>query len=200
MKSKDEITRLVGKKFRTARLANNLTIRYVVDKVFDGNGNRLSEIEHGMKLPTVTKMIELAQLYGVSLDYIFGLSPEYESNVESFHTGLIVNTMREASLDLADRVSESLIMLSKKLPNHQGQLLLDSAKRCLKDFDKHRHDLVFSAEYGSLCESMKDLQHHIHQTENAIARSARLMEVAYQEALDEAECVMLYSRKKQESE
>lgn len=199
-KDKAELAKIVGENLYKARNLSNLTRREVNDKLFNGNGNRLSEIEHGVNLPTYPQLIEMAQLYGVSLDFVFGLSTEYEMNTGCYYSGLVLNTMREAGLDIADRISESLISLSKNFPPHSSQLLLDSSKRLVREFMKYRQDMVFSVEYMPLDECIKELQFQIQEVEKNIARKARIMEVAYQDALDEVENTLLYSRKQNKEE
>lgn len=193
---KAEIVKIMGKNLRKARLASNLTIKEVNNKLFNGNGNRLSEIEHGVQAPTLPKLVELVQLYGVSLDYIFGLSTEYEMNIGCAYGGLVLNTMREASLDMAERITEQLIQLSKQLPNYQAQMLIDSVKKMLKEFMRYRQDMIFQVEYANLDDVVKDVQYHLQETENIIARQARLMELSYIQALEESENQLLYPRRK----
>lgn len=199
-KDKSELAKIVGDNLYRARKLNNLTRTEVNNKLFNGNGNRLSEIENGVNLPTYPKLIEMVQMYGVSLDYVFGLSTEYEMNTGCYYSGLVLNTMREAGLDIADRISESLISLSKQFPTHSSQLLLDSSKRLVREFMKYRQDMVFSVEYMSLDECIRDLQFHVQEVEKNIARKARIMELSYKDALDEAENTLLYGRKQKESE
>lgn len=62
--------KLFGKRVREARVKANLTQQQLADKL-DVSQNFLGDIERGVKLPSLEKLIQLSNLLKVSLDSLF---------------------------------------------------------------------------------------------------------------------------------
>ncbi len=62
-----------GRKIKKARIKNNLTQFELAEKI-GLSQNFIGDIERGIKLPSLTKLIELSNTLKCSLDYIFSES------------------------------------------------------------------------------------------------------------------------------
>lgn len=186
------MVKVIGHNLKTARRVANKTTKEVMRHVWKAepnstNLNRISEIENGLQIPSLSVLVELAELYGCSLDYIFGLSPEFERDLTASKTGLIITAMRETGLDMADSLSKSLIRLVDNMPPLVGQGLLDAAKKAVGEFERCKHDLVFVAHYATFFEVFSELQAKTIDFDKQIARTLRLADVTYESALDREE-------------
>ncbi|WP_151765737.1 helix-turn-helix domain-containing protein [Acinetobacter colistiniresistens] len=186
------INKVIGHNLKTARKVANKTTKEVMRAVWgadpsSSNLNRISEIENGLMTPSPSVLVELAQLYGCSLDYIYGISPEFESDLAAGNTGLIINAMRETCLDMADSLSSSLVRLAGNMPPLVGQQLLDASKKCVHEFQRCRHDLVFTTHYKQFFEAFGELEAQTIMFDKHIARKLRLIDVTFESALDRAE-------------
>ncbi|WP_417211982.1 helix-turn-helix transcriptional regulator [Acinetobacter venetianus] len=186
------MAKVVGANLKVARKIANKTSKEIMRTVWKAdenskNLNRISEIENGLQLPSFSVLVELAELYGCSLDYIFGLSPEYERDLTASKTGLIITAMRETGLDMADSLSKALIRLTDNMPPLVGQSLLDAAKKCVHEFERCKHDLIFLEHYSDFFEAFSELQKTTRDFDRQIARTLRLADVTYESALDREE-------------
>lgn len=197
------MNKVIGQNLKTARKIANKTTKEVMRAVWgadpsSSNLNRISEIENGLLAPSHSVLVELAELYGCSLDYIFGLSPEFEQDLAAGKTGLIITAMRETGLDMADSLSRALVRLADNMPPLVGQSLLDASKKCVHEFERCKHDLVFTTHYAAFFESFGELQAQTINFDRHIARTLRLVDVTYESALDreEEKQQLLMERKK----
>lgn len=184
--------KVIGRNLKTARQIANKSTKEVMRQIWNvdpssTNLNRISEIENGLMAPSFSVLVELAQLYGCSLDYIFGLSPEFEQDLAAGKTGLIITAMRETGLDMADSLSRALVRLVDNLPPLVGQSLLDASKKCVHEFERCKHDLIFVTHYSSFFEAFAELQNQTIAFDRHIARTLRLVDVTYESALDREE-------------
>lgn len=197
------INKVIGHNLRTARKIANKTTKEVMRTIWgadptSNNLNRISEIENGLLAPSNSVLVELAELYGCSLDYIYGLSPEFERDLSAGKTGLIITAMRETGLDMADSLSKALVRLADNMPPLVGQSLLDASKKCVHEFERCRHDLIFLSRYSDFFEAFAELQKQTLAFDRQIARTLRLVDVTYESALDreEEKQQLLMERKK----
>lgn len=186
------MAKVIGQNLKTARKVANKTSKEVMREIWgadreSNNLNRISEIENGISAPSFSVIVELAELYGCSLDYIFGLSPEFERDLSASRTGLIVTAMRETGLDIGDSIAKALIRLTDYLPPLTGQSLLDSAKKCVHEFERCKHDMIFITHYHAFFEVFADLQAQTIAFDRHIARTLRLADATYEAALNRAE-------------
>lgn len=64
-----------GERLRTLRLKQNLSLQQVADALGMQKGT-IGNLEHSRKNPSVETLIELADFYDVSLDYLVGRSDD----------------------------------------------------------------------------------------------------------------------------
>lgn len=66
--------KLTASRLKELRIKNNYTMQEVAKKMNLKSRGTYSDIEHGKNILTSTNALNLANLYNVSLDYIYGLS------------------------------------------------------------------------------------------------------------------------------
>ena len=66
--------KLTASRLKELRLENNYTMQEVAKKIDLKSRGTYSDIEHGKNILTSINALKLANLYNVSLDYIYGLS------------------------------------------------------------------------------------------------------------------------------
>lgn len=186
------VMKVIGNNLKTARKVSNKTTKEVMRTVWgvdaqSTNLNRISEIENGLQAPSFSILVELAELYGCSLDYIFGLSPEFERDLSAGKTGLIITAMRETGIDMADSLTKALLRLVDNMPPLVGQSLLDAAKKCVHEFERCRHDLIFTEKYAEYFEAFSELHARTIEFDRHIARTLRLVDATYESALEREE-------------
>lgn len=166
---------IIGANLKKARNLANLSMQEVMIKIWnvDNNKNRLSELENGAKLPTLPILFELCELYGVSIDYIFGRTREPELDLQSQRAGSIMQAMRETGLELMDCISNALSKKVALMPKHESELLLDAAKKLIREHKKISRDSL-SDEINL---ALGELEYTARQLDIQIARHLRTIEL-----------------------
>ncbi|MBR4132323.1 MAG: helix-turn-helix transcriptional regulator, partial [Oscillospiraceae bacterium] len=72
----------MARKFREARQMNKLTVVEAAEKLGIKQPS-LSAWENGSRTPTVDNLIAMAELYGVTTDYLLGRAKEPQGNLEN---------------------------------------------------------------------------------------------------------------------
>lgn len=72
--------KLTASRLKELRLENNYTMQEVAKKIDLKSHGTYSDIEHGKNILTSINALKLANLYNVSLDYIYGLSNNKNNN------------------------------------------------------------------------------------------------------------------------
>ena len=62
----------IGERLKQLRIKSKLT-QYEVEELTGINRSTLSLYELGIRVPTIDKLMKLALLYGVSIDYLCGI-------------------------------------------------------------------------------------------------------------------------------
>jgi len=75
---KADIRKVVGQRFIEARDMNGFSQSEAADKIGFKNSTQLSLWEQGKRLPPIDMMIIASMVYGVALDFLYGLSAEAE--------------------------------------------------------------------------------------------------------------------------
>jgi len=68
----NNVTRVISRGLRRARLARNVSQQQVAEMLGTG-ATQISRYERGEQDPTATRLVELAILYGISLDDLVDL-------------------------------------------------------------------------------------------------------------------------------
>jgi len=72
---------LFGLRLKTLRLAKDLTQEQLADKIKDVGVGSVSGYERGSQRPSVDVVIELCKFFGVSSDFLLGLSSSMDFNL-----------------------------------------------------------------------------------------------------------------------
>ena len=72
--------KMTASRLKELRLENNYTMQEVAKKIDLKSRGTYSDIEHGKNILTSINALKLANLYNVSLDYIYGLSNNKNNN------------------------------------------------------------------------------------------------------------------------
>jgi transcriptional regulator with XRE-family HTH domain len=111
--------------------------------------NRISEMESGKSLPDAELLSELCLLYGVSADYICGISAEPEIDQTAGRVGLIYNGLSEIAASSVQQMVEGLSRLSANyiaaMPKPHALALMEAAKLVWREYTKKEHDQIKQA-------------------------------------------------------
>jgi transcriptional regulator with XRE-family HTH domain len=69
---------IIGERFIAARQINGYQQQEAAEKIGYGNGTQLSLVENGTRLPPLPILIRAVETFGVSMDYLVGISDEPE--------------------------------------------------------------------------------------------------------------------------
>lgn len=177
-----QLYKIVGENCRRARVICNLTMKEAQAKIWNYKNkemhpNRMSELESGQKKIDLKILYLVAKTYGVSVDYLLGLSNDFENNPASSHCGLIFNSVRDSVLETTDRICSEMSRLMRHLPPYQGELLKDSAKNMNRVIYEAQLDLAFRAQYPHIIEAHHKLAEDVRMFETVIAKYMRMMEL-----------------------
>lgn len=154
----------------------------------DAAPNRVSEMESGTKKIELRSVYKACVVYGCSPEFIFGFSDEFElHNLESQMAGLVFRSVRESVLEATSAICEGMSKSIKHLPPYQGELLRNSAQKCVEVALKYSHNMVFRAEYPDLLEALHDLQDKSIGFDRYFARQMRQIELVMESLLDNDE-------------
>ena len=138
--------------------------------------NRITEIEKGQKKLDIPMILKICELYGCSMDYLFGLSDEFEKNLAAGYNGLIFQSIRGSVLEMTDQLCINMSHLMKHLPPFQGEVLRSSATNLLKSIEPLTRDLAFQGTYPDVIETYNECKESVRVFEILIAKQMRIME------------------------
>ena len=75
---------MLGKKIREERLKKDLT-QFALAEEIGVSQNFLGDVERGIKAPSMTTSIRLANVLGISLDVLFADSLTFKEDVDDFY-------------------------------------------------------------------------------------------------------------------
>lgn len=185
----DEFRRLIGKNLQKARYLSGLTQIQAMQKIWnrspkDRNTNRLSEIENGDKLPSMEVVYKLAKLYGVSLDYIVGMSTEPDADLNASKAGFLMNGMHEMANEMMRNFMPLMSRFVATLPRTEAVHLLEAAKSVTTDYLSITScDSNFSIRYPMLDRHLHALAIAARSTDVSICKNMRALEMAAEEAM-----------------
>lgn len=186
-----DLIRVVGENCRRAREWCGMNRTDAMQSIFNYKDekatNRICEIENGHKAVSVAVMYKMCLTYQCSADFLLGISNEIEPNMAASQNGLIVESMRSAGLEMADRISETLTRQMAYLPKFQGELLATSAKHVYQIVTKYRHDLAFTGSYPDLIDASQQMNRHIQQFEIMVAKYMRFIEMNALQVIEDYE-------------
>ncbi|MDD5271296.1 MAG: helix-turn-helix transcriptional regulator [Methylovulum sp.] len=123
--SKHDFSQLIGKRLREARLMNRLSLDQAAQRLGYQNDSQLSKLENGYggRIPTLAKLMEAARLYGVSCDWLLGLTDDWDIDEHHDRTAHIVGYMFE-SLSIARKAEIGLMCkISRRVADMEKAVL-----------------------------------------------------------------------------
>ena len=76
----------IGERLKQLRIKRKLT-QFEVEELTGINRSTLSLYELGIRVPPIDKLMQLALLYKVSIDYLWGIEKSYSEDVEKVKHG-----------------------------------------------------------------------------------------------------------------
>lgn len=150
------------------------TIWHVTD-----SKNRLSEIETGYRLPSLSILLKLANLYDVSLDFIIGTSNDIERDSNCSKAGYIVQNLRTTTLNIADRIAQSLVKNTASLPNDEALALIHAVKEFIQAVKTETSkDKRFAQDFEQFAIPLFNLEFTCRQIEAHIAKYHRIIDLS----------------------
>ncbi len=107
------LRKVVSERFVQARALNGMSQTDAAIRMGYKKSAQLSQWEHGGRLPPIDRMIIASLVYGVSLDYLYGLSDEPERDQHDAARRALARNMEDHLRAHADRIAEALIAYSK---------------------------------------------------------------------------------------
>lgn len=126
----ERLAKVIGRNLKRARVLADKTQSQVMLDIWniEGRKNRISEIENGSRTPSPILLLRLALYYGVSLDFIFGLSHDFERDLHTSRAGNIVQNLRIIGLDIMDNIGRLMADHVSKLPRDDAVVVNDNSK------------------------------------------------------------------------
>lgn len=188
-----ERRRTIGKNLATARKLAGMSQSDVMVKVWGGDDprqkNRISEIEHGADtLPDAELLCELCITYGVSADYILGLSVEPEIDMTAGRMGVMYNGLRSTLSEQLESVVMELSRLGAtqlaNTPKPSMMGIIQAAKDVIREMDQHKRNLPVE-----LVQQIALLGQEVRHCEQQIAVSMRKYEMAVNDIVERPDSI-----------
>lgn len=183
---KEKLTQILGNNLRIAREMNGFTRRQVMKEVFDGNGrnlNRISEVEHGNLMPSVMHILRFAQMYNVSLDFLFGRTNEPDFLCEDAYVGRAVSSIRHLGIDMMDGLTKILIEQAQSLPKSDSIALMEAARELIQGVLLAPKSILENQE--NLKRLLNDLNNALVQAERNYAKKQVRFNITFDDAISE---------------
>lgn len=186
-----ELFKIVASKAKWAREVNGMKRNELLTAVWGYRNNqkfanRVSELESGNKRIELITAYRVAKALGVSLDFLTGLSPDFElDSYEAKTAGRVFQSVRSVVLDSTDRICMQMSKAISSLPPIQGETLKSSARDLVDVISKYSHDMVWRSQHADLVEMADELNQKIMLFDKYFARQMRLIEMSAMDILEE---------------
>lgn len=178
-----ETEKLMRERLIVARNLNSLDQKEAAAKLGYKNSSQLSKVESG-DAPLPKSLLRKASLaYGVSSDWLLGLSNEPERDPQIAGQMAVMRAVHAGVLEHTQNVTAVMLRLaSDQLPlESQLRLLLDATRRAAQSFEKVcRHNSTFNDDIRGGATLQHDIDEMIEVTvsvDQFLARRANLTEV-----------------------
>lgn len=185
----DDFKKLVARNLTIARRMAGLSQEEVMTHVWhrSTNKNRISEIETGRVIPSLQILYALSRLYGVSTDYVMGLSAEPELDLTAGRVGMLYGGMKEVFIDAAQSFAGQMCALGAmhiaSMPKPQAIALLSDAKMVIKAFDTAGRAKLLD-DYPDLAQALFVLAHGARQMDQQLSIQMRSLEMRITDTID----------------
>ena len=107
------LRKVVSDRFLQARELNGMSQTEAAERLGYKKSAQVSQWEHGKRQPPIDRMIITALVYGVSLDYLYGLTDEPERDQHFTYRKAMARNIESQLRNHADRIAESLMAMTK---------------------------------------------------------------------------------------
>lgn len=130
----DAFKALIANNIKAARRYANMTQEELAEKLYGKNSkNRVCEFESGKVTPNHLQLSKISKYTGVSLDYIYGNSPEPLSDNFGVRHGLAMSIIQEALKPATQQLAALTAKAVGKIPT-SGTIVLVKKTKDLKRF------------------------------------------------------------------
>lgn len=191
MAKKHDLTRraIIGKNLANARHLAGYSQLDVMREIWSETGkqkNRISEIESGRALPDAELLSVLCQFYGVSADYVCGLSAEPEIDQTAGRVGMIYNGLKEIASESVRQMVESISKISASyiaaMPKPHALAMMDAAKLVWHEYTKKDNSKI-KRDYPELNDAIFKMFNVVKEFEKAQAINLNRYNLALDEVL-----------------
>ena len=178
---------MIGHNLARARGLSGLSQTDVMCRIWQQDNptqrNRISEIESGSTLPDAELLLQLCMLYGVSADYVIGLSVEPEIDATAGRMGMLYNGMSEIAGDLlkgvVDQLARNGAQYLAKMPKPISMGVLDTGKKVWSAYQADKSSVP--PELGA---AIFEMAKELRLFDQSIAISMRNYEMAMTECVE----------------
>lgn len=185
----EETEQLMRERLIVARNLNGLDQQKAAEKLGYKNSSQLSKVESGEAPFPKSLLRRAAYAYGVSSDWLLGLSNEPERDSHLASEMAVMRAVREAVVANTSIVTRQMLDLAAEqmpLANHVRSMLI-AAHQATTTFDRCcRNNASFQDDIrggASLTRAMDDLQEVVIGIEKAMARSEAVAQARIQQPI-----------------
>lgn len=130
----------IGERFRTARHINGWGQTEASEMFGYRNSTQLSLIEDGKRMPPIDKIIKAHEIYGVSVDYLCGVSDEPERDPKLAERQAMVKQLQKMFADNATLMATQFqVWLNQGAPAvASSRRFLTQAEECTRSIERFR--------------------------------------------------------------
>lgn len=191
MAKKYDLTRraMIGKNLANARRLAGYSQSDVMREIWhetSNQRNRISEIETGRLLPDAELLSVLCQFYGVSADYVCGLSAEPEIDQTAGRVGMIYNGLQEIASESVRQMVESLSKMSASyiaaMPKPHALAMMEAAKLVWHEYTKKDNSKI-KRDHPELSDAIFKMFNVVKEFERAQAINLNRYNIALEDVL-----------------
>ena len=106
--AQDRLKEIVGRRLKAARKATGLSESAAAQKIGHKGVTQISLAESGERLPTLSTIVELCNLYCVPVDYVVGRIDDPIAEVDEIREGLITLAVAKSTKELFSLFAKSV--------------------------------------------------------------------------------------------
>lgn len=187
IKDSEQQKRIIASNLRAARKLARMKMDDVAKILYGkhrAGKNRLSEYENAVCIPNLPTLITLADIYGVSLDYIVGLSSEPEPDLDAARAAHIMANMTQIGNGLMEGIARLMAGQVRKAPKGSTVALVEQVRAV----QRFAHNVINYTDFmkttpgaHNLAKAVEGLGKIADDVELEIDRQSRIMERAVQD-------------------
>lgn len=135
---------MIANNVKAARRYANMTQEELAEKLYGKNSkNRICEFESGQVTPNHLQLSKISKITGVSLDYIYGNSPEPLLDEYGAQLGLAMSLIQQAVKPTTQALALVIAKTVNKIPTSGTIVLLEK----ISEFKRRFHDIRDHIEF-----------------------------------------------------